>query len=140
MVTRYPIDSYFNQFSCGANIACTVDYESMVINGKLYKWYPKIRQEDIGSNTANKFVDTCSIANPYCVLMGADYDGDQVTVKACFTVEANEELKKYKDSNAQFITIGGDNGRVADKEAIQAMYNLTLVLPESKSKLTNPKF
>ena len=140
MVTRYPIDSYFNQFSCGANIACTVDYESMVINGKLYKWYPKIRQEDIGSNTANKFVDTCSIANPYCVLMGADYDGDQVTVKACFTVEANEELKKYKDSNAQFITIGVDNGRVADKEAIQAMYNLTLVLPESKSKLTNPKF
>ena len=140
MVTRYPIDSYFNQFSCGANIACTVDYESMVINGKLYRWYPKIKQEDIGSNTANKFVDTCSIANPYCVLMGADYDGDQVTVKACFTIEANEELKKYKDSNAQFITIGGDNGRVADKEAIQAMYNLTLVLPESKSKLTNPKF
>ena len=45
--------------------------ESMVINGELYKWYPKIRQKDIGSNTSNKFIDTCSIANPYCKLMGA---------------------------------------------------------------------
>ena len=43
----------------------------MIINGKFYKWYPKIRQEDIGKNTSNKFIDTCSIANPYCILMGA---------------------------------------------------------------------
>ena len=44
----------------------------MVINGKFYKWYPKIRQTDIGGNTSNKFIDTCSILNPYCGLMGAD--------------------------------------------------------------------
>ena len=35
-------------------------------------------------------------------------------------------------------TLNGVNGRVADKEAIQAMYNLTLVIPGTK--LTNPVF
>lgn len=70
--------------------------------------------------------------------MYKDFDGDQVTVKLAYSVEANEELKKFKDSNGQFITLNGINGRKADKEAIQAMYNLTLVLPGTK--LTDPEF
>lgn len=115
-----------------------VKTEPMVINGKFYRWYPSISQQDIGSNTSNKFIDTLSMANPYCILMGADYDGDQITLKMPYSVEANEELKKYMDSKAQFITLSGSNGRKADKEAIQAMYNLTLVLPETK--LTDPEF
>ena len=70
--------------------------------------------------------------------MYKDFDGDQVTVKLVYSVEANEELKKFKVSNGQFITLNGINGRKADKEAIQAMYNLTLVLPDTK--LTDPEF
>lgn len=70
--------------------------------------------------------------------MYKDFDGDQITVKLVYSVEANEELKKFKDSNGQFITLNGINGRKADKEAIQAMYNLTLVLPDIK--LTDPEF
>lgn len=136
IISRYPIDSYFNQLYTRMHIASTVETEPMVINGKLYRWYPKIRQKDLGSNTSNKFIDTLSLANPYCILMGADYDGDQVTLKMAYSVESNEELKKYMDSKAQFITLSGANGRKADKEAIQAMYNLSLVLPEDKNKLT----
>ena len=70
--------------------------------------------------------------------MYKDFDGAQITVKLVYSVEANEELKKFKDSNGQFITLNGINGRKADKEAIQAMYNLTLVLPDTK--LTDPEF
>ena len=70
--------------------------------------------------------------------MYKDFDGDQITVKLVYSVEANEELKKFKNSNGQFITLNGINGRKADKEAIQAMYNLTLVLPDTK--LTDPEF
>ena len=132
MITRYPMDTYFNQLYTKANISSTVETEPMVINGKFYKWYPKIRQSDIGKNTSNKFIDTLCIANPYCGLMGADYDGDQVTIKMPYSIESNEELKKYAQSNAQFITLSGKNGRVGGNEAIQAMYNLTLVLPETK--------
>ena len=59
-------------------------------------------------------------------------------MKIAYSVEANKELREYKDSNSQFITLNGVNGRIADGEAIQAMYNLTLVLPGTK--LTNPQF
>lgn len=136
IITRYPVDSYFNQLYTRLHISSTVKTEPMVINGEYYPWYPHIEQKDIGSNTSNKFIDTLSMANPYCILMGADYDGDQITLKMAYSVESNEELKKYIDSKAQFITLNGANGRKADKEAIQAMYNLTLVLPDSKNKIT----
>ena len=132
LITRYPIDSYFNQLYTKIRVSSTIETEPMVINGKFYKWYPKIRQTDIGKDTSNKFIDTCQIANPYCGAMGADFDGDTVTVKMAYTVEANKELQDYMNSKAQFINLSGINGRKAEKEAIQAIYNLTLVLPETK--------
>jgi hypothetical protein len=132
MITRYPVDSYFNQLYTGIHVASTIETEPMVINGVFYKWYPKIRQTDIGKDTSNKFIDTCSIANPYCGMMNADYDGDTVTVKMAYSVEANTELKNYINSKSQFINLSGTNGRTAGNEAIQAMYNLTLVLPGTK--------
>jgi hypothetical protein len=55
-----------------------------------------------------------------------------------FSVEANQELEKHLNSNGQFISLNGENGRLASHEAIQAMYNLTLVLPDTK--LTDPVF
>jgi DNA-directed RNA polymerase beta' subunit len=138
MISRYPIDSHFNQLYTKMHISSTIQTEPMVINGKFYKWYPRIRREDIGSDTSNRFIDTCQISNPYCKMMGADYDGDQVTVKMPFSVEANQELEKHLNSNGQFIALNGENGRLASHEAIQAMYNLTLVLPDTK--LTEAEF
>ena len=132
MITRYPMDSYFNQLYTRIRVSSIIETEPMVINGKFYKWYPKIRQTDIGKDTSNMFIDTCQIANPYCGIMGADFDGDTVTVKMAYTIETNKELQNYLDSKAQFITLSGTNGRKAEKEAIQALYNLTLVLPETK--------
>lgn len=70
--------------------------------------------------------------------MGADFDGDQVTVKAAYTTESNEELLSQLKSKSQLITMGGVNGRKAEKEALQAIYNLTLVLPGTK--LIDPVF
>lgn len=67
-----------------------------------------------------------------------DYDGDQVTVKMPFSVEANQELENQLNSNGQFIALDGQNCRKATNEAIQAMYNMTLVLPDTK--LTDPEF
>ena len=55
-----------------------------------------------------------------------------------FSVEANQELEKHLNSNGQFIALNGQNGRNPTNEAIQTMYNLTLVLPDTK--LTNPEF
>ena len=136
LITRYPMDSFYNHLINKIHIASTKNTMPMIINGVYYKWYPKINQEDIGSDTSNKFIDAISIANPFCKLMGADYDGDQVSLKILFSDEANDELRKYVDSKSQFIQLDGTNGRNPTNEALQAMYNLGFALPEDYTKLT----
>lgn len=138
MISRYPIDSTFNKLYTKMHISSTIETEPMVINGKFYKWYPKLRKEDIGRDTSNLFIDTCQISNPYCKAMLADYDGDQVTVKMPYTTEANQEILKHINSTGQFVASNGIIARKAEGEAIQAMYNLTIILPGTK--LTNPEF
>lgn len=138
IISRYPIDSHFNQLYTKIHVLSTINTEPIVLENDFYKWYPKIRESDISTNTSNKFIDTCQMCNAYLKLMGGDYDGDQVTVKMPFSVEANKELEDHLNSNGQFITLNGENGRMVAKECMQAMYNLTLVLPGTK--LINPEF
>lgn len=136
LITRYPLDDYFNQFPNKIRIASTVETEPMIVNDVLYKNYPKIRQEDIGTNTSNKFRDSLNISNVHLASIGGDYDGDQTTVKIAYLKESNEELDKFMNSKAYLITIGCKNIRGTEKEGIQAVYQLTKV--NDMSKLTNP--
>ena len=73
LITRYPIDSCYNQFPCGINVSSTVKTEPMLVNGKLYKHYPYIRKELIGTNTTDKFIDTLNMSNLYLSSVGGDY-------------------------------------------------------------------
>ena len=76
LITRYPIDSCYNQFPCGINVSSTVKTEPMLVNGKLYKHYPYIRKEFIGTNTTDKFIDTLNMSNLYLSSVGGDYRSD----------------------------------------------------------------
>lgn len=140
LITRYPIDTYFNQYPTKIKISSTIKTEPMIIGSTSYKAYPYIRQEDIGSNTSNKFIDTINISNLYLEGIGGDYDGDQVTVKGVFSEEANEELDKQLRDKSHYFNLGGIGVRTSSKEAIQSLYNLTLCLEDDKSKITNPEF
>jgi hypothetical protein len=140
LITRYPIDSYYNQFPTKIRVSSTKLTEPMVINNVYYPHYPKIRQEDIGKNTSNLFIDTAQICNAYLGSIGGDYDGDQVSCKSVFSIEANEELKKQLNSKAHYISLGGQNIMETTNEGMQAMYNLTMILPEDEKRLTKPVF
>ena len=140
LINRYPIDTYFNIFSTRVKVSSTVETEPMVINNKFYKTYPKFRQEDIGTNTSNKFVDTLNISNLYLEGCGGDYDGDQVTVRGVFTEEANKELDEQLFAKSHYFNLGGKGVRASDKEAMQSLYNLTLCLPEDEDKMSDPVF
>ena len=140
LITRYPIDSYFNQYPSKIRISSTTKTEPMILDSKSYKSYPLIRQQDIGTNTSNKFIDTLNISNLYLDGIGGDYDGDQCTVKGVFSEEANEELDKQLKSRSHYFNLGGKGVRTSDKEAIQSLYNLTLCLNEDLSKISNPVF
>lgn len=75
LVTRFPIDNYTNQITTGIVVNSTKETEPIYINGEYYPYYPKIREEDINTNTSNIFVDTMQISNIYLAGMGADFDG-----------------------------------------------------------------
>lgn len=72
------------------------------------------------------------------LIQEGDYDGDQTTVKAAYTIEANKELSEHINKKSHYVSLGGLNGRTSTKEAIQSLYNLTLILPDTK--LTEPIF
>ena len=139
LITRFPIDSRFNQVPVKLVVSSTKKTEPFYVNGKYYKYYPSIKQEDIGTDTSNKFIDTLQFSNLLLKGFTADFDGDQCTVKGVYTKEANEELSNYITSKANYITGGGENIKFVDGDAIQAIFSLTRVL--DKSLLTaKPKF
>jgi len=65
-------------------------------------------------------------------------DGDQTSNKGIFTTEANEELENFMNSKAHYISLNGINMRISGNEAIQSLYNLTKILPDTKT--TSPIF
>lgn len=138
--TRYPYDSYFNTIYTGIEVATTKETEPIMLNGELYKFYPKIRLDDINAPSAQKFIDTMQISNLYLNGMGADYDGDMGQVKGSFFNETNQELSNFTNSKANFINMACTNIRVSEKEAVQSLYNMTLVLRDDVGRLSDPKF
>lgn len=82
LFTRYPIDSYFNQIPLMINVSSTLKTESVIIDGKLYKNYPLIRDDLIGTDTSNMFIDTMNIFNPYLKTISGDYKKSVVVFKS----------------------------------------------------------
>lgn len=140
LISRYPIDSKFNEITTEVEVSSTNQTEPMYVNNTYYRFYPKIREEDINTNTGNKFIDTLKLSNLYLAGLGGDYDGDQVTCKGVFTREANEELRTFQHSKANFIDVGAENIRMNAADAIQSLYALTKILKEDESKLVDPVF
>ena len=73
LTTRYPLTDYFGQFPTKIRVLSTKETECIMVNGEIYPKYPKIREEDIGRNTSNMFVDALNISNLYLDKIGGDY-------------------------------------------------------------------
>lgn len=140
LITRYPIDSAYNQIPQIPRIATTKEVEPVLLNGEFYRWYPKLTESDISGNTSNKFIDTLNISNLLIGGMGADYDGDTVGIKGVWIQESNKELREFIKSKSHYINFSGSNLRKPSNEAIQSLYSLTKVLPQDLNKLTEPEF
>ena len=145
LITRFPIDSYLNQYPSKVRIKSTVKTQPMVIqsgfedNMKLYKWYPVINPEDINTNTSPVFEDTLSICNGLIGVMSLDYDGDTAIVKPVYTIEANQECEKQANAKVQVLGMNGYSTREVSKENILCLYELT-IQPDDSVKFVNPEF
>lgn len=140
LITRFPMDSCFNQTPAKIRISTIRETEKVYVDGKYYPFYPKIRKNDIGQNTSDKFIDTLMVSNLMLKGFNGDYDGDQVSVKGVWTQEANDELNKFISSISNYIDLGGINIRVSTNEAVQSLYCLTKILPGDEKKIQNPIF
>ncbi len=110
----------------------------MYVGDKYYPYYPKIRKEDIGKDTNNYFVDTFKMSNLYLDGMGGDYDGDTVTAKCPYTIEAIDELNEFMNSKANYINFSCKNSKTVGSDDVMAMFALTRVL--DNKVLTKPEF
>ena len=128
LITRFPIDYFSNQFTTGIVVSSTKETEEVEFNGTVYKYYPKIREEDIGKDTSNSFIDTLRFSNLYLPGIGGDFDGDQCTCKGVYTREANDELRDLMNSKQNFITFGCAPLREPGSDSYQAIYALTKIL------------
>ena len=139
LVTRFPMDSYWNQFPAKIKVISTIETIPVIINGKFYPKYPKIEPGDINQNSSNKFIDVALPNNVRLDSIGGDFDGDTISVKIPYSIEANEELRQSVDSKKHYISLGGINRMTTIHEGIQSLYQLTMSLPDEEG-LTDPIF
>jgi len=124
-ITRYPILDYFSVYPNRVFVMSTEKTESVFINNTVYTHYPKIDLNMSKDDVSTSFIDTVRLSNLYFAGLSGDYDGDQISIRAVFTQEANEEAIKQMESKARILTIYSNNIRKSSNEAIQSLYALT---------------
>ena len=140
LVTRFPMDSYWNQFPAKIKVISTIETIPMMVNNTFYPAYPKIKLKDINKNSSNKFIDVALPNNARLDSIGGDFDGDTISIKIPYSIEANEELRKSIESNKHYIGLGAINKMTTIHEGVQSLYQLTMTLPDDESKMTDPVF
>lgn len=124
-ITRYPLTSFTGEFCTRIHVMSTINTEQVIISGKLYKYYPKVDLSLSPEDVAVSFRDSLSISNLYLSEAGGDYDGDQVSVRGIYDINANRKAEELMLSKKNLLGISGNLIRTTEKEAIQTMYALT---------------
>ena len=140
LITRFPMDSYYNQFPAKIKVISTIETEPILVWNTFYKKYPKITLADINQNSSNHFVDVALPNNVRLGSIGGDFDGDTVSSKVPYSIEANDELYKAINAKIHYIGFGGINKMETSHEGAQAIYNITMNLPDDDGKSTDPEF
>ncbi len=119
-VTRFPLANYNGQYCAKIHITTTMRTKPVMIGDKVYMHYPIIE-----GKPHNAFIDTLQMSNSYLDPMGADYDGDTVSVKPVFSVEGNLDCENHMKSKSYYLDAYGQSMRELSKDFILTSYRLT---------------
>lgn len=126
MITRFPIEDYQNIYPSLMNIIPYEITKKVTVHGKEYPRYPDITMDDIKNKKESficeKFNDTLQLFPTYLKALGADFDGDTVTVQGIFT---KQDTLKYIHSPMNIIGISGDTMRSVSDINSQTIFALT---------------
>lgn len=125
VVTRHPVLDTFGSFIARPRITTTTDTEEILFNDKVYQYYPKVDLNMSEFRMSVYFIDTLSFSNVFAPGLGADYDGDTVTVKGIWTQQGNINAEKARTAINNIVGMDGNNRRILSNEAVQTLYNLT---------------
>ena len=135
MVSRYPVGTDKGIFFNRINVQSTTDHVHVIFNGKDYPRYPKIDFQIEPERVGIQFVDTLVMSHSHCDGLGADYDGDTLSIRGIWTDEANEEAEKIMASKMSFLNISGTNSKVVAKEVFNSMFELTKIGKDPAKKI-----
>jgi hypothetical protein len=97
----------------------------MEYSGVTYKFYPVIDISIPKGSVAKQFINVLWMSNVFIQQLGADYDGDTVSVRTVFSQEANAECARLSKEPTQFLNANGSNVRTTTKEALNTLYIMT---------------
>ena len=119
---RYPLEDYRN-VSFHRPVILTTE-QTIAFNGSGEESETDYLYPDLKSKPV-KWNDTIQIHPSVLEGMGADFDGDTVTLKLIFSKEANAEIENYIYSPKNISDLTGSISRSFGKEPILAMYEFT---------------
>jgi hypothetical protein len=123
--TRYPLLDYFGIYPCKCMPLSTVKTMPMKVGDMVYPYYPVINMKLSQMDVSTQFIDTVTMSNLYLHGLGGDYDGDMVTVKMVYSLEANKEADEILKSIKHYISIAGSLMQVLSNESYLTFYNMT---------------
>lgn len=131
-VSRYPVGTdkgiYFNKI----RVQSTADHVKVIFNGKEYPWWPKIDLKLEHDKVGVQFVDTLVMSNAHLDGMGADFDGDILSVRGIWSDEANLEAEEIMNKKTSALNITGSNAKTVSKEVVNSFYELTKIADGAK--------
>ena len=122
--TRYPLTAYVGTYVSQMNIIPANKYMPVEFDGVEYPRYPDLRYNS-DSEIQHLFTDTMRMFSTYAPVMGADFDGDQISTAGVFTDEANDESIKEQHSLANIVGINGETIRELPPLVKHGIYGLT---------------
>ena len=126
MISRYPISGFQSLYPCKVRPLTTLQTcEVQIPNGEFYKYYPVIDLNLPKNRIPSQFIEVFIMPNVYLSTLGADYDGDQISVRTVFSQEANKECEEMFKRATNFVSANGSAIRSTTNEAVQCLYAFT---------------
>lgn len=141
-ITRYPVTSYASIFPTQCMPLSTLQTMPVEVDGKFYPNYPVVDLSLSTDRISTLFIDTVTMSNLFLDALGGDYDGDTISAKLCFSLEANKEAQEIAESVRSFVSPDGKLMRMIKNEGYLSFYNMTRhdeaghgIIPADKKKL-----
>jgi len=126
-ITRYPVGTDKSNIFCKVRVQSTNTHIHIIFNGTDYPFYPDVKLDTPLQYVGVQFIDTCVFSNSMAAGLGADFDGDSISISSLWSEEANAEADKLMNQKTTALDILSGNTRTVSREIYNSFYSLTKI-------------